>query len=125
MPAHQINDGFGVLVGLDLVWCSGVLAVVGQLVDAAHVDDGVGVDDGSSSSGHHGPDPALLVQDGQLEGRPRLAVQLDDLGFLRSRFPSEGGWVRDITSERRKKDWSQTQLYHGHSFITDSVLYAK
>ena len=50
-----------------LVGGAGVLSIVGQILDVALLDDGVGEDDGGAAAGDQGPDPASLVQNGQLQ----------------------------------------------------------
>jgi len=41
LPSHKREDGFCVVVGLLFAGCTGVLAVVGQLVHPTQVADGV------------------------------------------------------------------------------------
>ena len=45
MFAHEINNSFGIFVGLGFVGSARVLSVVGEILDAAEFNDGVGVDD--------------------------------------------------------------------------------
>ena len=66
---HEREQGFGVIIGLLLAGCAGILAVVGQLLGAAQGAHRVRVDNAGAAAGHHGPDPALGVQNGELENK--------------------------------------------------------
>ena len=52
--------------------------------------DGVRVDDGRAAAGDHGPDAALGVEHGELEGRAGGAVELLDVCFLFGEGAAEG-----------------------------------
>lgn len=47
------------------------------------------VDDRGTTTGNHGPDAAILVQDGQLEGSASLGIQLLDVGLLLGQLTAE------------------------------------
>mmetsp|Transcript_6100 Transcript_6100/g.14045 ORF Transcript_6100/g.14045 Transcript_6100/m.14045 type:complete len:228 (+) Transcript_6100:1173-1856(+) len=59
-----------------------ILAVIRELAPHAIVRDSVGVHHGRTATRHHGPDAALLVQDGQLQRSTRLAVHVTDERLL-------------------------------------------
>jgi hypothetical protein len=56
--------------------------------------DGVRVDDRSSSTGNHGPDATLGVEDGELEGGTGRTVELGDVGFLGGEVATETGRIK-------------------------------
>ena len=56
--------------------------------------DGVGADDGGTTTGNHGPDAAFGVQDGELEGSTSGCIELLDVGFF----------LGEITTERSRPD---------------------
>lgn len=80
--ASARTDGLRVLVGLALGRGTGVLAVVGELVRETVRSNGVRVDDGGTTTGDHGPDAALGVEDGELEGGTGGAIELGNVGLL-------------------------------------------
>ena len=88
---HQIKDGAGVVVGLSLGGSTGVLTVVGQLANETGGGNGVGVDDGGTTTRNQGPDTAVGVQDGQLEGSTGLGVHVGDELLLLAQLTAEGG----------------------------------
>eukprot|EP00123_Amoebidium_parasiticum_P009668 comp19635_c0_seq1/m.23182 comp19635_c0_seq1/g.23182 ORF comp19635_c0_seq1/g.23182 comp19635_c0_seq1/m.23182 type:complete len:487 (+) comp19635_c0_seq1:1309-2769(+) len=67
LASHEGEQSLGILVCLRLTGCTGVLAVVGKLVRASKVADGVGVDHGGTATGDHGPDAPLGVENSELE----------------------------------------------------------
>ena len=70
--------------GLGLGRGARVLAVVGELRGVAGRGNGVGVDDGSTTTGNEGPDAALGVEDGQLERSGIVGLLLGQLAAERS-----------------------------------------
>jgi hypothetical protein len=56
--------------------------VVGEFVCKSVSSDGVGVDDGGTSSSSHGPDAAFRVQDGEIERGTSGSIELLDVSFL-------------------------------------------
>ncbi len=89
---HEVKDSASVVVSLRLGWRTRVLTIVGELVGEARRSDGVGVDDGCTTSSNEGPDTAGCVQDGQLEGSTGLGVQLGDVSLLFGELTTEWGW---------------------------------
>lgn len=87
---HEVQDGTGVVVGLRLGGSTGVLAVVGKLVGEASRGDGIGVDDGGTTTGNEGPDPAAGVQDSELEGGTSLGIELGNVSLLLGQLTAEG-----------------------------------
>lgn len=94
--SHELQDGLGVLVGFALRRGTRVLTVVGEFVTEAHVGDGIGVDDGSTATGDHGPDLACGVQDGELEGSACSGVEVLDVSFLGHFGTTERAWEVNV-----------------------------
>jgi len=88
---HQVKHGAGVVVGLSLGGSTGVLAVVGQLANEAGGGNGVGIDDGGTTTSNQGPDTAVGVQNGQLEGGTGLGIHVGDELLLLAQLTTEGG----------------------------------
>ena len=63
-----------------LVVC--VRTVVGKLLAEPQVRDGVRIHHRGTAACDHGPHPAVLVEDGELEGRAGALVELLDEDFL-------------------------------------------
>ncbi|KII84511.1 hypothetical protein PLICRDRAFT_32217 [Plicaturopsis crispa FD-325 SS-3] len=93
------------LVRLALSGRSRVLAVVGELVRESVRCDGVRVDDRHTTTGNHGPDATLVVEDGDLERSSGQSVELLDVRLLR------GG----LTAERCRPD-------HGRATVSGYKL---
>mmetsp|Transcript_46225 Transcript_46225/g.142995 ORF Transcript_46225/g.142995 Transcript_46225/m.142995 type:complete len:588 (-) Transcript_46225:519-2282(-) len=75
---HERQEGLGIGEGLLCGGRPGVLAIVRKFMAHAVVGDGVGIDNRSTTAGHHCPDAALLVQDGELQRGTGLAVHVTD-----------------------------------------------
>lgn len=88
---HEVQDGASVLEGLVLGGSTGVLSVVGELGDEASGGNGVGVDDGSTTTSNEGPDTAAGVQDSELKGGTGLGVHVGDELLLLAQLTTEGG----------------------------------
>lgn len=86
---HEVEDGTGVVEGLSLGGSTRVLAVVGELRGETSGGNGVGVDDGSTTTSDEGPDAAGGVEDGELEGSTGLRVHLGNVGLLLAHFTAE------------------------------------
>lgn len=86
---HQVEDGAGVVVGLGLGGSARVFTVVGQFADEPGRGDGVGVDDRRTAAGNEGPDAAVGVEDGELEGRAGLGVHVRDELLLLAHLAAE------------------------------------
>lgn len=88
---HEVQDGAGVVVGLRLGGSTRVLTIVGELVGKANRGNGVGVDDGSTTTGNQGPDAAGRVEDGELERGTSLGVEVGNVSLLLGQLTAEGG----------------------------------
>ena len=88
---HQVQDGACVVVGLGLGRGTRVLAVVGEFADEASRGNSVGIDDGGTTSGNEGPDPAIGIEDGEFERGASLSVHVGDELLLFAHFSAEGG----------------------------------
>lgn len=86
---HEVEDGAGVVVGLRLGGSTRVLTVVGELVGEASRSDGVGVDDGSTTTSDESPDAAVAVQDSELEGGTGLGVKVGNVSLLLGQLTTE------------------------------------
>jgi hypothetical protein len=86
---HQVQNGLSVGVGLALGGSTGVLAVVSKLGDETSRGNGIGVDNGSTTTGNQGPDTAAGVQDGQLQGSTGLGVHVGDELLLLAHLTTE------------------------------------
>jgi hypothetical protein len=88
------TDRFGVFISLTFSGSTRVLSVVSELVRESVGSNGIGVNDGSATTGNHGPDAAFRVEDSQFErGTGRTVEFLDVCLFL-----------GQITTERRGPD---------------------
>lgn len=67
-----------------------VLTVVCKLVSEPSVSNGIRVDDGSTTTSHHGPYTPSRVKDGELEGRSGLSIQVTDVGLFGELSAPEG-----------------------------------
>jgi hypothetical protein len=88
---HEVEDSSGVVVGLALGGSTRVLTVVGELVGEASGSDGIGVDNGSTTTSDESPDTAVGVQDGKLEGSTSLGIEISDVSLLLGQLTAEGG----------------------------------
>lgn len=86
---HEINDGLSVLVGLTLGGCTRVFTVVGELVGETCSRNGVRVDNGGTTTGNHGPDSALGVEDSELEGSTGRGVEFLDVSLFLGQVTTE------------------------------------
>lgn len=86
---------------------TGVFAVIGKFMGKTVSGDRVRIDDGSTTTSDHGPDTALSIEDGELEGSTGGAVQFLDVGFL----------LCQITTKRSRPD-------HGRATVgTNNTLF--
>lgn len=92
------TDSLGILVSLTLGRSTRILAIVGKFVGVTVGSDGIGIDDGSTTTSDHGPDAALSVEDSKFEGGTSGAIELLDVRFL----------LGQVTTERRRPDLRQT-----------------
>jgi hypothetical protein len=88
---HQVEDGTGVVESLSLGGSAGVLSVVSKLANETSGGNGIGVDNGSTTTGNEGPYTAAGVEDGQLEGGTSLGVHVGDELLLLGQLTTEGG----------------------------------
>ena len=86
---HEVEDSAGVVEGLGLGGSTGVLAVVGKLRGETSRGNGVGVDDGSTTTSNECPDAASAVEDGELEGSTSLCVHLSNVCLLLAHLTTE------------------------------------
>lgn len=86
---HQVEDGTGVVEGLGLGGSTGVLTVVGELADEASRGNGISVHDGGTTTSNQGPDTAVGVEDGKLEGSTGLSIHLGDELLLLAQLTTE------------------------------------
>lgn len=97
---HEVKDGSGVVEGLGLGGSTRVLAVVGKLASVTGRGDGIGVDDGSTTTSDKGPDATVAVEDGQLEGSTSLSIHLGDVSLL----------LGELTTERSRELHRRTDI---------------
>lgn len=86
---HKVEDSAGVLEGLGLGGSTRVFTVVGELAGETGRGDGVGVDDGSTTTGNESPDATSGVEDGQLQGGTGLSIHLRDESLLLAHLTAE------------------------------------
>lgn len=86
---HEVEDSAGVVEGLGLGGSTRVLTVVGELAGEAGGGDGVGVDDGSTTTSDESPHTALAVEDGKLERGTSLSIHLSDVSLLLAHLATE------------------------------------
>jgi len=84
------TDGLRVLVGLAFGRSTRVFTVVGKFVGETVGSNSVRVDNGGTTTSNHGPDTALGVQDGELEGSTSRGIELLDVSFLLGQITTEG-----------------------------------
>ena len=63
MVRETRTDCFGVFISLTFSGSTRVLSVVSELVRESVGSNGIGVNDGGTTTGNHGPDTALGVED--------------------------------------------------------------
>ena len=95
---HKVENSAGVVEGLSLGWGTRVLTVVGKLASETGRGDGVGVDDGGTTTSDECPYTASGVEDGELERRTSLGVHLGNVSLLLAHLTTEGcrelhGWA--------------------------------
>lgn len=74
------------------------------------VCDGLPVDNRSTSSGHHGPDPASGIQQGQLQTCTTLCIQISYVGLLQ--VTRQSGEYQTVVSKcTRMEKWTDQSLY--------------
>ena len=88
---HEVENSAGVVEGLGLGGSTRVLAVVGELVSEPVGSDSIGVDDGGTTTGDHGPDTTFRVEDSELERCTRRSIELLDVRLLLCEVTTEGG----------------------------------
>jgi hypothetical protein len=86
---HKVEDGTGVVESLSLGGSTRVLTIVGEFTGETGRGDGVGVDDGSTTTGDKSPHTARGVENGELERSARLCVHLSDVGLLLAHLAAE------------------------------------
>ena len=96
----QVDNGLGVLVSLTFGGRSRVFTIVGELVSEPSGGNSVRVDDGSTTSGDHGPNSTFLVEDGELERSTGRSVELLNPSLL----------LGQITTERSGPDHGRTTV---------------
>ena len=107
---HEVEDSAGVVEGLGLGGSTRVLTVVGELAGETSGGDGVGVDDGSTTTSDESPHTALAVEDGKLEGSTSLSVHLGDVGLL----------LAHLTTERSRELKRRTNVNGGLAILGSS-----
>ena len=90
--SESLTDRLGILVSLALRRSTRILAVVGELVSEAMGGNSVGVYDGSTTAGDHGPDATLRVQYSKLERSTGRAVKLLDVSLFLRQITTEWRW---------------------------------
>lgn len=86
---HEVEDSAGVVEGLGLSGSTGVLAVVGKLGGETSRGNGIGVNDGSTTTSNKSPNAASAVEDGKLEGSTSLCVHLSNVCLLLAHLTAE------------------------------------
>ena len=86
---HEVENSAGVVEGLGLGGSTRVLAVVGKLRGEASRGNGVGVDDGSTTTSNESPNATGAVEDGELEGSTSLCVHLSNVCLLLAHLTTE------------------------------------
>ena len=88
-PEHKIKDSACVVEGLSLGGCARVFTVVGKLGGETGRCNGIGVDDGSTTTSNKSPYATAGVEDGQLEGSTSLCVQIGNVSLLLGQLATE------------------------------------
>jgi hypothetical protein len=88
---EKVEDSSGVVVGLRLGGSTRVLTVVGELIGETSRGNGIGVNNGSTTTSNQSPDTALGVQDGKLQGSTSLSIEVSDVSLLLGQLTTEGG----------------------------------
>ena len=102
--------------------CAPVLAIVGQLVAKAEIDNRVGKDHRRAAAGHHCPHATALVEHGELERRARLRVELANVVLFGQRDFAKRRRVREraplvaALKVRRLVDLGG-HVEHGHALV--------
>jgi len=89
---HEVQDSAGVVEGLGLGWSTRVFSVVGELIGEATAGNGIGVDDGSTTTSDQSPYTAIGVQDGKLERCTSLSIELGNVSLLFAHVTTERSW---------------------------------
>lgn len=76
---HKIQNCLCVEVCLVLTRSTRVFTIVGEFTGISSGCNGVGVDNGSTTTSNQSPDAASGVQNGQLEGGTRLSIKFGDV----------------------------------------------
>mmetsp|Transcript_52310 Transcript_52310/g.122892 ORF Transcript_52310/g.122892 Transcript_52310/m.122892 type:complete len:416 (-) Transcript_52310:223-1470(-) len=92
VAAHQGEDCLGIREGLLCGGSSRIFSIIGQLLSPAVVRHGVRVHNRCATTSYHGPDTALIVEDGQLQGSTGLPVQLSNEGLFRIGSSTKRRW---------------------------------
>ncbi|KAI6762873.1 hypothetical protein HG530_008853 [Fusarium avenaceum] len=88
---EKVEDSSGVVVCLRLGRSTRVLTVVGELIGESSRGNGIGVNNGSTTTSNQSPDTALGVQDGKLQGSTSLSIEVSDVSLLLGQLTTEGG----------------------------------
>lgn len=86
---HKVDDGLSVLVGLTFRRGTRVFTVVGELMGETSSGNGVGVDNGGTTTGNHGPDSTLRIKDSELERSTGRGVELLDVSLFLGQVTTE------------------------------------
>lgn len=78
--------------GLCLSWSTRVLSVVGKLACVACRGNGIGVDDGSTTTSNQCPHTSSCIEDCELERSTSLCVHLCNVCLLLAHLTTERSW---------------------------------
>mmetsp|Transcript_38792 Transcript_38792/g.57693 ORF Transcript_38792/g.57693 Transcript_38792/m.57693 type:complete len:276 (-) Transcript_38792:522-1349(-) len=98
VSSHETNQGFCIFVGMFCGRCSTIFSIISQLAAKSQVRNGICIDHTCSTTGNHGPNASLMIQNRKFEGRTRLAVQFSNIRFFWKLLSSKGCWKVDMTT---------------------------
>jgi len=88
-PQHEVEDSACVVESLGLGRCTRVFTVVGKLASETSRRNGIGIDDGSTTTGDKSPYTTVTVENGQLERCTSLCIHLGNVSLLLGEFATE------------------------------------
>jgi hypothetical protein len=100
----QLTDGLRVLVSLTFSWGTTIFTVVGELIGISMSGDSVRVNNTGTTTGNHGPDAALGIENSEFEGSTGRGIEFLDVCLLFGQITTEGSrpdLVRELIQERQ------------------------
>jgi hypothetical protein len=89
---HKVEYGAGVVESLSLRGGTRVFTIVGKLTGETGRGNGIGVDDGSTTTSDKSPHPTGGVEDSELERSTSLCVHLSDVSLLFAHLATKRSW---------------------------------